>query len=143
MIFTEKRGFPFFPCERLRKLSHFRPRMGPRTKLTPKIFFVIPDPMRLCKMFYDRQFFFSGFFKSFLRFENLENLNFCVYHPIWVKFVIGQRTRQRAALCGMFSCVHLTIAIEPATGKFKSSLCCLHIDITHIKSGFISYQKMM
>ena len=41
--------------------------------------------------------FFAGFLKSFLRFENFENWNFCVFHPIWVKSVmggnIGQRTR--------------------------------------------------
>jgi hypothetical protein len=51
LIFTEKRGFPFFPWGRLRKLSHFPSGTGPRTKLTPKIVFVIPDPMRLCKTF--------------------------------------------------------------------------------------------
>ena len=33
--------------------------------------------------------FFGGFLKFFLRLKNLENLNFCVFHPIWVKFVMG------------------------------------------------------
>ena len=52
---------------------------------TKKIFFVIPDPMRSCKIFEDRYVFFS-FLKPFLHFENLNFVFFC---PIWVKFVKG------------------------------------------------------
>ncbi len=44
--------------------------------------------MRPCKTFKDH-LDFGGFFKSFLHFANLENMNICVFDLIWVKFVIG------------------------------------------------------
>ena len=57
-------------------------------KLTLKIFFIIPDQMRPCKIF-RVEFNYGGFLKYLLRFANLENLSFCIFHLIMVKFVMG------------------------------------------------------
>ena len=44
---------------------------------------------------YLRYLSFGGFFNSFLFFMIFENLNFCKFHPIGVKFVMGGNIGER------------------------------------------------
>ena len=57
-------------------------------KLTPKIFFLNFKSYATALRSRIDSFFFYEFLKTFLRFENLEYLT-CVFHKIWVKFVMG------------------------------------------------------
>ena len=53
-LHCRSRFSPFFlgdVCGSLRKLVDIRDQMGPRMKLIPKRFFVLPDLIRPCKMF--------------------------------------------------------------------------------------------
>ena len=56
------------------------------------------ESLRPCKTLQLQQLSCGGFLESFLCFQNFNNLNFCVFHLIWVKIFmganIGQRTTQ-------------------------------------------------
>ena len=69
----------------LTEVKSFLGQDGTSDEINTKIFFIIPDPLRLCK----RSIVLADFSKKEMEVENFKNLNFCVFHPIWVKFVTG------------------------------------------------------
>ena len=68
--------------------------------------------------------------KSFLCFKNFKNLNFGVFHPIWVKFVtggnIGLRTTKNVfeMATAIFWPTHLTYQSQPTTNVFNFCIVC-------------------
>ena len=86
--------------------------------------------MRPCKTLQLQQFRFGGFLKSFLCFKNFENLNFCIFHPIWVKFDmganIGERTTQNVfeMATAIFRPTQLTYQSRPIVNLFN--FCVFH-----------------